>query len=168
MQTWFKLVYKILHEIDKADRERISQMAPYTTTTKGHPLKLLKKWYCLNLRSNYFSQRVIDQWKGLPINILKRLQKQTKHRAYPGSEFVVANTLAKWKKLEPNEINFSQGFSQKVVSNCLAPWWYWKIQYSKSKIWHNNKVWRNNKSNIGKPKSWSKYTFSQICNFWTP
>ena len=33
-------------------------------------------------------------------------------RAYPGSEFVVAITLAKWKKLEPNEINFSQ----KVVS----------------------------------------------------
>ena len=37
-------------------------------------------------------------------------------RAYPGSEFVVANTLAKWKKLEPDEINFSQGFCQKVVS----------------------------------------------------
>ena len=37
------------------------------------------------------------------------------YRAYPGSEFVVANTLAKQKKLEPNEINFSQGFSQKVV-----------------------------------------------------
>ena len=33
------------------------------------------------------------------------------YRAYPGSEFVVANTLSKWKKLEPNEINFSQGFS---------------------------------------------------------
>ena len=38
------------------------------------------------------------------------------HRAYPGSELVVANTLAKWKKLEPNDIKFSQGFSQKVVS----------------------------------------------------
>ena len=37
-------------------------------------------------------------------------------RAYPGSEFVVANNLAKWEKLEPNEINFGQGFSQKVVS----------------------------------------------------
>ena len=37
-------------------------------------------------------------------------------RAYPGSEFVVANTLATWEKLEPKEINFSQGFSQKVVS----------------------------------------------------
>ena len=32
--------------------------------------------------------------------------------AYPGPEFVVANTLAKWKKLEP----ISQGRSQKVVS----------------------------------------------------
>ena len=46
-------------------------------------------------------------------------------RVNPGSEFVEANTLAKWKKLEPNEINFSRGFSQKVVStscfvfNCL-------------------------------------------------
>ena len=40
-------------------------------------------------------------------------------RAYPGSEFVVANTLAKWKKLEPNEINFSQDFSQKVISQVV-------------------------------------------------
>ena len=37
-------------------------------------------------------------------------------RAYPNSEFVVANTLAKWKKLEPKEIDFSKGFSQKVES----------------------------------------------------
>ena len=42
------------------------------------------------------------------------------HRAHPGSEFVVANTLAKWEKLEPNDINFSQGFSKKVVSTCWA------------------------------------------------
>ena len=42
---------------------------------------------------------------------------------YPGSEFVVANTLAKQKKLEPNEIVFSQGFSQKVVSRkAVANW----------------------------------------------
>ena len=34
---------------------------------------------------------------------------KTKFRAYPGSEFVVANTLAKLKKLEPNEINLSHG-----------------------------------------------------------
>ena len=36
-------------------------------------------------------------------------------RDSPSSEFVVANTLAKWKKLEPNESDFSQGFSQRVV-----------------------------------------------------
>ena len=41
-------------------------------------------------------------------------------RIYPGSEFVVANTLAKRKKLEPNEINFSQGFSQKVSTSCFV------------------------------------------------
>ena len=38
----------------------------------------------------------------------------------PGSEFVVANTLAKRKKLEPNEINLSQGFSQIVVSTSCS------------------------------------------------
>ena len=39
------------------------------------------------------------------------------YRAYPGSEFVVANMkLAKWNKLDPNEISFSQHFSQKVES----------------------------------------------------
>ena len=37
-----------------------------------------------------------------------------------GSEFVVAKTLAKWKKLEPNEIDFSQGFSQEVVSKSCS------------------------------------------------
>ena len=37
-----------------------------------------------------------------------------------GSEFIVANTLAKWKKLEPNEIDLSQGFSQKVVSRSCS------------------------------------------------
>ena len=41
-------------------------------------------------------------------------------RAYPGSEFVVANTLIKWKTLKPNEINSSQSFSQKVVSTSCS------------------------------------------------
>ena len=34
-------------------------------------------------------------------------------RTYPGSEFVVAKTLAKWKKLEPNKIDFSQVLARK-------------------------------------------------------
>ena len=40
-------------------------------------------------------------------------------RAYSGSEFVVANTFAKWEKLEPNEINFSQGFKLESSINTL-------------------------------------------------
>ena len=34
--------------------------------------------------------------------------------AYTGSDLVVSNTIAKWIKFEPNEKNFSQGFSQKL------------------------------------------------------
>ena len=36
-------------------------------------------------------------------------------KAYPGSVFVVANTVAKWKKLEPNETNFSQGSARNSI-----------------------------------------------------
>ena len=31
-----------------------------------------------------------------------------------------SNTLAKWRKLEPNGIDFSQGFSHKVVSRSFS------------------------------------------------
>ena len=36
----------------------------------GIPWFFFKKRCRLNLRSNYFSQRVIDQWNGLPINLV--------------------------------------------------------------------------------------------------
>ena len=62
-------VYKILHDIDKADMEKLFQMAPYTPT-RGHPLKIFKKRCRLNPKSSYFSQLVIDQWNGLPINLV--------------------------------------------------------------------------------------------------
>ena len=37
-------------------------------------------------------------------------------RAYHGSELVVTNTLAKWKKLEPNGIDFSQNYLEVVLN----------------------------------------------------
>ena len=43
------------------------------------------------------------------------MQMFTLFQGLPWSEFVAANTLAKWKKLESNEIDFSHGFSQKVI-----------------------------------------------------
>ena len=72
---------------------------------------------------------VLVQLEKRPDRVVKKVDWDVKHhnrqtkrfhficlRAYPGSEFVVANTLAKWKKVGPKEIDFSQGFSQKVVS----------------------------------------------------
>ena len=53
-------------------------------------------------------------------NLDQNLDLEPCYRAYPGSEFVIANTLAKWKKLEPNEIDFSQEFCQKVVSRSCS------------------------------------------------
>ena len=52
--------------------------------------------------------------------ILKIFSHAYVTRAYPSSEFVVANTLAKWKKLESNEIDFSQGFSLNLTLCLLA------------------------------------------------
>ena len=44
------------------------------------------------------------------------------YRANPCSEFVVANMLTKWTKLEPNEFDFSQGLSLKGVKklSCIS------------------------------------------------
>ena len=59
--------------------------------------------------------------EGVDNGVLKpRYVKVKLPKAYPGSEFVVVNTLAKLKKSEPSEINFSQGFSQKVSTSCFV------------------------------------------------
>ena len=58
-------------------------------------------------------------WKTCKWSLWQKVKTQMKchkSRAYPRSEFVVANTLAKWKKLEPNEFITRQGFRHKVVS----------------------------------------------------
>ena len=43
----------------------------------------------------------LSLWRELGTNFIN-------YRANPGSEFVVANTLAKREKLEPNDLDFSQ------------------------------------------------------------
>ena len=49
--------------------------------------------------------------------MMKKHEQLPSSKAYSGSEFVVANTLAKWKKLEPNEINISQ---KEVSTGCFV------------------------------------------------
>ena len=62
-------VYKVLHNIDKVDKDKLFQMATYSAT-RGHSLKLFKRRNRLNVRANYFSQRVIDQWNAFPESIV--------------------------------------------------------------------------------------------------
>ena len=58
-------VYKILHNIDKVDKEKLFTMSKYTRT-RGHPLKLFKCRARLNVRKNCFSNRVVGSWNALP------------------------------------------------------------------------------------------------------
>ena len=62
-------VYKILHNIDKIDKDRLFQMATYSTT-RGHSLKVFKRRTRLNVRASYFSQRMTDQWNAFSENIV--------------------------------------------------------------------------------------------------
>ena len=57
--------------------------------------------------------------------------------------------------MEPNEFDFSQGFSQKGVSRSYSVSKYGTLLNSEGMI---NRILEN-------PKADSKYTFSQICNF---
>ena len=62
-------VYKIMNDIDLANKDKLFQMATFQTT-RGHPLKLFKRRSRLNVRANSFSMRVIDNWNSLPTNVV--------------------------------------------------------------------------------------------------
>ena len=60
-------VYKIMNDIDKVDKDKLFAMSQYAGT-RGHPFKIYKKRFRLNIRGNYFSNRIIDSWNELPEN----------------------------------------------------------------------------------------------------
>ena len=62
-------VYKILHGLDKADKDSLFKMATYQQT-RGHPLKLFKKRYRLRVRGHFFCNRVVDGWNELPPDVV--------------------------------------------------------------------------------------------------
>ena len=60
-------VYTILHAIDEADRKNLPNGILYTNKGANSEMIQKDKKRCrLNLRSNYFPQRVIDLYNGLP------------------------------------------------------------------------------------------------------
>ena len=62
-------VYKIMHGIDKVDKDRLFTMNPYVAT-RGHSQKIFKKRFRLNIRANTFSNRVVDNWNSLTEDIV--------------------------------------------------------------------------------------------------
>ena len=63
-------VYKILHDIDKVDENKLFTLSEYTST-RGHSLKLIKRRSRLKIRANSFGNRVVDTWNSLPEQIVQ-------------------------------------------------------------------------------------------------
>ena len=62
-------VYKIVHGFDNLS---FSDFFRFTNSkiTRGHCLKLQKVQSRINIRRNFFSQRVVNEWNGLPEDVV--------------------------------------------------------------------------------------------------
>ena len=65
----FIQVYKIMHDIDKIDKDELFTLSRYRET-RGHSLKLYKKRARLKVSANSFSNRVEDNWNSLTEDIV--------------------------------------------------------------------------------------------------
>jgi hypothetical protein len=61
--------YKILHGKDNIDAQQFFQLAPQSGR-RGHSMKLFKQQCRLEVRKNFFSQRVVNLWNALPSSIV--------------------------------------------------------------------------------------------------
>ena len=59
--------YRIMKQIDKTKPEKYFQLVDYTYgITRGHSMKLAKTRSRLDIRKNFYSQRVVNAWNKLP------------------------------------------------------------------------------------------------------
>ena len=63
-------VYKIRHDMDKMDKNKLFTMSDYPAT-RGYSLKLFKRRSRLQIRANFFSNRVVDVWNSLPKSVVQ-------------------------------------------------------------------------------------------------
>ena len=63
-------VYKIMNDIDIVNKEKLFTMSQYIQKHEV-TLKIYKKRFRLNIRGNYFSNRVVDQWNELTEHTVK-------------------------------------------------------------------------------------------------
>ena len=62
-------VFKMIRGIDKIDYRNFFEIRN-SNLTRGHNCKLVKKRSRLELRRNFFSQRVVNTWNGLPQSVI--------------------------------------------------------------------------------------------------
>ena len=62
--------YKILHKLYDPNTTKSLFSVNVSTGTRGHPLKLTKNACETNLFRNFFSNRIINNWNNLPMEIV--------------------------------------------------------------------------------------------------
>ena len=62
-------VYKMFNGLDDLNIEDYFDLDK-NDRTRGHNLKIKKKSFKLDLRKNFFSLRVVDQWNNLPADVI--------------------------------------------------------------------------------------------------
>ena len=76
----YKITYKMLNGLIDIDRENFFRMS--NSYTRGHCKKLYKPFSRLKIRSQFFSQRVIDEWNSLPNSVASSVSLSDFKRNY--------------------------------------------------------------------------------------
>lgn len=63
-------VFKMIKGLNKTDYTRFFTLAT-NNRTRGHRLKIVKNRSRLNIRKNFFSQRVVNDWNALPVVVVE-------------------------------------------------------------------------------------------------
>ena len=63
-------VYKYLHDFYKVDSPKLPYAKLETRILRGNSMKLQKVRSRLEVRSNYFTNRVVNEWNSLPSNVV--------------------------------------------------------------------------------------------------